>query len=117
MLASEMGLELNLAAGFSSRMAVGPTWTLQKIDDSEVHVFGALANLGLRYAFKRYVPFGMALMCLFVQACGTGLSKPDTAPDLEIKLKVDFDTDTTCFFALEGVPLIGALFWEQCQCA
>ena len=51
MLASEMGLELNLAAGFSSRMAVGPTWTLQKIDDSEVHVFGALANLGLRYAF------------------------------------------------------------------
>ena len=51
MVASEMGLELKLAAGFSSRMAVGPTWTLQKIDDGEVHVFGALANLGLRYAF------------------------------------------------------------------
>ena len=51
MVASEMGLELKLGAGFSSRMAVGPTWTLQKIDDDDVHVFGATANLGLRYAF------------------------------------------------------------------
>ncbi len=51
MFASEMGLELKLGAGFSSRMAVGPTWTLQKIEDGEVHIFGATANLGLRYAF------------------------------------------------------------------
>jgi hypothetical protein len=51
MMASEVGLELHLAAGFSSRMAVGPTWTLQKIIDAESSIFGATAHLGLRYDF------------------------------------------------------------------
>ena len=51
MMASEIGLELHLAAGFSSRMAVGPTWTLQKINDAETSIFGATAHLGLRYDF------------------------------------------------------------------
>jgi hypothetical protein len=55
----------------------------------------------------------IALMTLFVGlglACGTGLSDPDAAPDLEIKLKVDFDTDTLDY-ALDGAPLIGAMYW------
>ena len=51
LMASEIGLELHLAAGFSSRMAVGPTWTLQKINDAEISIFGATAHLGLRYDF------------------------------------------------------------------
>lgn len=51
MMASEIGLELQLAAGFSSRMAVGPTWTLQKINDAETSIFGVTAHLGLRYDF------------------------------------------------------------------
>ena len=60
--------------------------------------------------FRSHLPLLLVLMCLLSQACGSGLSKPDKAPDLEIKLQVDFDTDTLDF-ALEGVPLIGALFW------
>ena len=47
----ETGLRLKLGAGFSSRMSIGPTWTRQKVADTETDIFGVQTHLGLHYEF------------------------------------------------------------------
>ena len=48
---AEMGLQLKLGAGFSSRLSLGPTWTQQTVANRSTDIFGVQTNLGLRYAF------------------------------------------------------------------
>mgnify|MGYP001364176389 CR=1 FL=1 len=50
------------------------------------------------------------LLLLGVWGCGTGISAPDAAPDLETKLQVTLDSDTLDY-ALDDVPLVASIYW------